>query len=482
MNAEQFRKAGHELIDFVSEYLENTEKYDVLSSVEPGYLRQRLPDTAPEIGEKWEQIFRDVEEHIFPGITHWQSPHFHAYFPGRTCYPSILGEILTSAINCVGFSWVASPACTELETIVLDWIGELIGLPKEFLAFSKENGKTFKGCGSIQGSSTESIIICLLAAKGRILETLTAGKSESDQSQVIAKLIAYQSDQTHCCFAKGCKVLGIRLRTLQTNDQQELEGSTFEAAIKEDKENGLIPFFLCATLGTTGTCAFDRISELGPICKENGIWMHIDAAYAGLYYMCPELRGTLKGVEYAESFNANAGKSISANFDTTLLWVKSVRSITNVLATTASYLRNKYEGKVLEYKDLQIPLGRKFKALKLWFVVRTYGVNGLKDILYKICDQAKLFKNFVLADDRFELLDQKHGLVTFRVKGSNELNDAVNKLITDERRIFITPCQVKGKTILRFVICKKEGNDDHIEFAWDVIKDAASRVLDTLQK
>eukprot|EP00794_Sanderia_malayensis_P015634 gene15634-17212_t len=481
MNAEEFRKAGHELIDFVSDYLENTEKYDVLPNVDPGYLRQRLPETAPEIGEKWEQIFHDVEEHIFPGITHWQSPNFHAYYPSRTSYPSILGEVLKSAINCIGFSWISSPACTELETIVLDWIGEMIGLPKEFLAFPKESAELNLGGGSIQGSASEALFVCLLAAKGRILETLTSGKSEADQHQATGKLIAYQSDQTHFAFVKGCKVLGIKQRTLVTNEKHQLEGPTLEAAIKEDKENGLIPFFLTATLGTTGTCAFDRILELGPICKDNGVWMHVDAAYAGLFYTCPENRETLKGVEYADSFNTNASKSLFTNFDASLLWVKKIRSITNVLSISASIMSHKYEGLVLDYKDMQLPLGRGFRALKLWFIVRTYGINALRDTYNKVCDQAKLFKSFVLADDRFELLDQKLGLVTFRVKGSNELNDAVNKLITEERRIFITPCEVKGKTILRFVVCYKEGNDDHIRFAWDVIKDAAHRILDTLQ-
>lgn len=473
MDAEQFRRYGHDMIDFVAEYLENTDKYNVLPDVEPGYLSKRLPDEAPFSGEQWKDIFRDVHDHILPGVTHFQSPHYHAYFPAMTSYPSILGEIMSSAINCIGFSWINSPACTELETIVLDWIGKMVGLPADFLA----SPELSSGGGSIQGSASEALVVSIVSAREQALKKLKKEHPELKEFEILSRLIAYQSDQTHSSFVKGCKILSINSRALETNDEHGLEGPTLHKAVEEDLAKGLFPFFLCATLGTTGTCAFDKIADLGPICNDNSIWMHIDAAYAGIFCICPENRTWLNGVEFADSFNTNASKAMMTNFDASLLWVKSLAKIMSAMNTQFSIYENKYTGSVIDYKDMQLPLGRRFRALKLWFVVRSYGVDGLEKLLRKTTGQAELFTTFVLADDRFELLGHKLGLVTFCVKGSNEVNRAVNNLISDGKKIFMTSAVIKGRTVLRFVVCPVEGGDEHLYFAWGIISAAAGSIL-----
>jgi aromatic-L-amino-acid decarboxylase len=341
-----FRKNAHELVDFMCEYYETLENKPILSTVNPGYLSKILPTEAPTSPESWQQIFTDVETKIMPGMTHWQHPSFFAYFPANVSYPGMMGEMLSGMFNVIGFSWICSPACTELETIVMDWLCKALGLPETFLS-------TGKGGGVIQSTASESTLIALLAARTKCIKN--GAKAED--------LVVYMSDQAHSSVQKACMIAGIsNFRILESNKDCQLDRSVLLDQIKVDISKGLTPCFLCATLGTTSTSACDPLDELGLVCQENNIWMHIDAAYVGASFLCEEFRPFMKGIEFANSFAFNPHKWMLTNFECCAMWVKDRKYLLDALDITPEYLRNKASesGLVIDYRSWQIPLGRRF--------------------------------------------------------------------------------------------------------------------------
>ena len=355
------------------------------------------------------------------GMTHWQHPRFHAYFPAGNSYPSILADMLSDAIGCVGFSWAAGPACTELETIVLDWLGKMIGLPVSFLS----NSPGSQGGGVIQTSASECVLDCLLAARTQAIKTLKAecGDDKVEETTLLCKLMAYCSKEAHSCVEKGAMIGFVKLRILEPDENNELRGDILRAAMEEDRKNGMFPFFVCCTLGTTGCCAFDRLDEIGPICKEMGAWLHVDASYAGSAFICPEFRYLMKGIEYADSFNMNPNKWMLVNFDISTMWVRNRFKLTQALVVDPLYLQHSYSESAIDYRHWGIPLSRRFRSLKLWFVIRSYGVTGLQEYVRNHCRLAKLFETRVNEDARFKVMnDVKTGLVCFRVIGTNNVN------------------------------------------------------------
>uniref|UniRef100_A0AAQ5XV52 Aromatic-L-amino-acid decarboxylase n=1 Tax=Amphiprion ocellaris TaxID=80972 RepID=A0AAQ5XV52_AMPOC len=418
MDAAEFRRRGKEMVDYVADYLENIEKRLVYPDVEPGYLRSLIPTEAPLEPESYEDVIKDVERVIMPGITHWHSPYFFAYFSAASSYPAMLADMLCGALGCIGFSWAASPACTELETVMLDWLGKMLQLPECFIA-----GTHGSGGGVIQGTASEATLMSLLAARCKAIRRVQATNSNYSESDVLGKLVAYTSEQ------------------------------------------------FCATLGTTPSCAFDRIVELGPLCNEENIWMHIDAAYAGSAFICPEFRPLLNGVEFADSFNFNPHKWLLVNFDCSAMWVKKRTDIIGAFKMEPLYLKheNQESGRSITFTHThwQIPLGRRFRSLKLWFVFRLYGLQGLQAHIRKQVALAKVFESLVRADKRFEICAEViMGLVCFRLKGSNELNQNLLKRITDSREIHLVPCQLSGRFVLRFAICARTTESSHIQQAW----------------
>ncbi|KAJ9576936.1 hypothetical protein L9F63_006502, partial [Diploptera punctata] len=275
MDATEFRKFGKAAVDYLADYLENLRDRPVLPSVEPGYLQEMIPKEAPTQPETWQDILQDMDRVVMPGVTHWHSPHFHAYYPTANSFPGIVGEMFSAGIGCIGFSWITSPACTELEVAMMDWLGKLLNLPKEFL-----NCSDGPGGGVIQGSASEATLVGLLAAKEKMVKILQADHPDWDQGMIKAKLVAYTSDQSNSSVEKAGLLGSTPMRLLPTDEKCRLRGSMLEQAIKEDRENGLIPFYVVGTLGTTGTCAFDDLEELGPICNRENLWLHVDAAYA----------------------------------------------------------------------------------------------------------------------------------------------------------------------------------------------------------
>lgn len=295
MDAKEFRQRGKEMVDYVADYIEGIEGRQVYPDVEPGYLRPLIPNTAPQEPETFEAIIKDVERIIMPGVTHWHSPYFFAYFPTASSYPAMLADMLCGAIGCIGFSWAASPACTELETVMMDWLGKMLQLPEAFLA-----GKAGGGGGVIQGSASEATLVALLAARTKAVRHLQATSPGLTQAMIMEKLVAYASDQAHSSVERAGLIGGVKLKAIPSDGKFVMRASALQEALERDKAEGLIPFFVVATLGTTSCCSFDNLLEVGPICHQESLWLHIDAAYAGSAFICPEFRPLLNGVEDRE--------------------------------------------------------------------------------------------------------------------------------------------------------------------------------------
>ncbi|KAL5019867.1 hypothetical protein ScPMuIL_002759 [Solemya velum] len=462
------------MVDYIAEYLKNIRSRRVFPNVSPGYMRELVPESAPEKGEQWDDIFKDVERVIMPGITHWQSPHMHAYYPALNSFPSLLGDMLSDAINCLGFTWASSPACTELETIVMDWLGKMIGLPTEFL---HSNEQTMGG-GVIQTTASDATFVSLLAARAEAIRKYKNLDNIWDDAEINARLVGYCSDQAHSSVEKAGLIGLVTMRLLPSDDTLSLRGDTLQNAIDDDRERGLIPFFLCATLGTTGSCAFDNLRELGPICENEGIWVHIDAAYAGTAFICPEYRKYMVGVEYAQSFAFNPSKWMMVHFDCTAMWVKNSGALHRTFNVDPLYLKHENTGAAIDYMHWQVPLSKRFRALKLWFVIRSFGIEGLQKHIREGVRLAKKFERMVDSDERFELPAHRVlGLVAFRMKGDNELTEVLLKRLNKSGKLHMVPASLKGKYVIRFTVTSQYTTDKDIEQDWDVIKECATKVL-----
>ncbi|XP_075068740.1 aromatic-L-amino-acid decarboxylase [Mixophyes fleayi] len=477
MNSTEFRKRGKDMVDYIADYMEKIESRQVFPDVTPGYLRPLIPDCAPEEGETYEDVIRDVERVVMPGVTHWQSPYFFAYFPAANSYPALLADMLCGAIGCIGFSWASSPACTELETVMLDWLGKMIGLPEQFLA-----GSNGEGGGVIQGTASEATLMALLAARTKLIRRLQAENPDLSEAEIISRMVAYSSDQAHSSVQRAGLISGVRMKMIKTDENFVVGGSALKEALEKDKANGLIPVFVCATLGTTAPCSFDNLTELAPICNAENIWLHVDAAYAGSAFICPEFRYLMKGVEFVDSFNFNPHKWLLVNFDCSAFWVKKRSDLIGAFKIDPVYLQYDHQksGLVTDYRHWQIPLGRRFRSLKLWFVLRMYGVKGLQEYIRKHVQLAQEFVEFIKQDDRFEICSPVIlSLVCFRLKGSNELNKSLLQMINNLKKIHLVPCCLGDTFVLRFAIGARTVESKHIIFAWKHIEELATEVLKT---
>ncbi|XP_026880561.1 aromatic-L-amino-acid decarboxylase isoform X2 [Electrophorus electricus] len=330
------------------------------------------------------------------------------------------------------------------------------------------------------GTASEATLVALLAARSRIVKQIQAHDPQRSEVEIISKLVAYSSDQAHSSVERAGLIGGVRMKKMSTDGKFAVCGETFRKTLEEDKASGLIPFYFCATLGTTPSCAFDRITELGPICNAEGMWMHIDAAYAGSAFICPEFRPLLDGVEFADSFNFNPHKWLLVNFDCSTMWVKRRADIIGAFKMDPLYLKHDHQesGLVTDYRHWQIPLGRRFRSLKLWFVFRMYGLRGLQAYIRKHVGLAKEFERLVRNDERFEICaDVVLGLVCFRLKGSNELNELLLRRINGARRVHLVPCQLAGAFVLRFAVCSRTTESRHAQEAWRHISELASELL-----
>ncbi|KAI3517139.1 hypothetical protein L1887_16347 [Cichorium endivia] len=482
----EFRRQGHMVIDFLADYYQNINNYPVRSEVNPGYLVERLPNCAPLLPESIESILKDVDNDIIPGITHWQSPNFFAYFASSGSTASFLGEMLMNGFNVIGFNWLSSPAATELEMVVMGWLSKLLQLPRSF-SFSNDGD----GGGVLLGTTCEALICTLLAAKEKMLDKI--GRTNSE------KLVVYCSDQTHVGLQKAAKIVGIKpenvrkvLTTKSTNFK--LTPESLNEVILRDVEAGLIPIYLCATVGTTSTTTVDPLASLCELSSKYNMWVHVDAAYAGSACICPEFRHFLDGVEGASSFSFNAHKWLLTNLACCCLWVKDKSALTKPLSTNSEYLRNKAteSGQVVDYKDWQITLTRRFQALKLWMVLKSYGVTGLRAFIRNHVKMAKNFEGLVSMDSRFEIVVPRYfSVVCFRVSPSsinehhgknyeaNEFNHKLLEAINATGLVYMTHSVVGGVYFIRFSVGATLTEDKHVQLAWELVQDQATSLLGT---
>ncbi|XP_034536251.1 histidine decarboxylase [Notolabrus celidotus] len=475
MQAEEYNRRGKELVDYITQYLSSIRERKVIPDVKPGYMKELLPDTAPSEPESWDSIFRDIENVIMPGMVHWQSPHMHAYFPGLTSWPSMLGDMLADAINCIGFTWASSPACTELEMNVMDWLCKALGLPSFFLHHHPDS----RGGGILQSTVSESTLVALLAArKDKILQLRVEIDQDVDDSILNSRLVAYASDQAHSSVEKAGLISLVKIRFLPTDEQLSLRGDTLKQAIQEDRRRGLVPFMLCATLGTTGVCAFDNLSELGPVCAEEGLWLHVDAAYAGAAYLCPELRWSLEGIEFSHSFVFNPSKWMLVHFDCTAFWVKDKYKLQQTFSVDPVYLRHDHSQAATDFMHWQIPLSRRFRSLKLWFVMRSFGLKNLQAHIRHGIEMAKLLESHIRSDPHFEIPAERHlGLVVFCLKRGNALTQELLRRLTHTGAMYLIPADIHTKRIIRFTLTSQFTTADDILKDWNLISKTASTLL-----
>ncbi|XP_023936659.2 aromatic-L-amino-acid decarboxylase [Bicyclus anynana] len=474
MDSKQFRECGKAVIDMLADYYDNIRNRNVLPSLDPGYLIKSAPENAPEQPEEWENVLKDFSETVMPGLTHWQSPQFHAYYPTGGSYASTVGSLLCDGIAVMGFTWIASPACTELEVITMNWLGKLLGLPEEFL-----NCSAGPGGGIIQGSASEATLVGLLAAKDKMIRRLLENDPDADEDLLKTKFVAYTSDQCNSSVEKAGVLGSMKMRLLKSDSNCKLRGETLKKAFEEDKAQGLIPCYVIANVGTTGTCAYDPLYELGPVCKEENVWLHVDAAYAGAACVCLEYRHIIKGVEFADSFDVNVHKWLLVNFDCSAMWVKDSYDLINAFDVQRIYLDDvKSEVRVPDYRHWQMPLGRRFRSLKLWTVLKMYGAEGLRSHIRNHISLAQHFVKLVRADERFVVEPEPTmGLVCFRLKNGDKLTKQLLENLTAAKEVFMVACTYRSRYVIRFVICSRFTTKEDIEVSWNIIAREANRLV-----
>jgi aromatic-L-amino-acid decarboxylase len=469
MTPEDFRRHGHAVVDWIADYYQRIESYPVVSRVQPGQIRALLPPEPPQKGEAFERILGDIERVVMPGITHWQSPNFFAFFPANASAPAILGDLLCSGLAVQGMLWSTSPACTELETHVMDWMVRMLGLPEKFLS-------TGSGGGVIQDTASSASLCAILAARER------ATHYASNQRGCEGKLVAYASSQAHSSIEKDVKIAGLgveNLRLIEVDKNFAMRAEALAQQIEQDRAAGLVPCFVCATVGTTSSNAIDPVPEIGRICRQGGIWLHVDAAMSGTAALCPEFRHIHQGLELADSYCFNPHKWMFTNFDCDCFYVADRKALIQTLSVLPEYLRNKAteSGAVIDYRDWQIPLGRRFRSLKLWFVIRHYGIEGLQYHVRQHVALAQKFAEWARQDERFELAAPTPlNLICFRHKRGDEANQTLMERLNGSGDLYLTHTKLDGRVTLRFCVGQTNTQARHVERAWQRIQEEAAKL------
>jgi aromatic-L-amino-acid decarboxylase len=471
MTPDEFRKHAHELVEWMAGYMENVESYPVKSQVRPGEIFNKIPDQAPLKPESFDSFMKDFREIIMPGITHWQHPNFFAYFPANNSPASVLAEMITATLGTQAMIWETSPAAAELEEKVMNWLRNMTGLPDYFE-------------GVIQDSASTATLAAILAAR----EKKSDFTINSEGAAKYGTLRVYCSTQTHSSVEKAVKIAGIGKKNLvkvPVREDYSFDPGKLREAIKIDLQTGYIPCCVVATLGTTGTTAVDPLKELGEICKEYGIWLHVDAAMAGTALILPEFRWMIEGIEYVESFIFNPHKWMFTNFDATAFFVRDAAALIKTFEILPEYLKTRTRGQVNDYRDWGVPLGRRFRALKLWSVIRNYGVEGLQNKIRYHIEIASGLKEMIIMESDFEILAPVVVSVVcfrFRPDGYNEgqinsLNEKLMHTLNDSGKIYLTHTVLDGRFTLRMVTAQTNVTFEHVEKAWELIKKTARDLL-----
>jgi aromatic-L-amino-acid decarboxylase len=455
MPFEEFRRYGHELIDWIADYLESIGDRPITPGVKPGEIRDALPRRAPEQPESFEQVLRDLDAIIAPGLTNWQAPGWFAYFPANSSPSSILGELASAGVAQQGMLWSTSPAATELEMVVVDWMADLLGLPEAWKT-------TGPGGGVIQMSASDSTHLAFVIARDR-----ATGPNDDK--------VAYASDQSNSSIEKGAKVAGFRHVRLVAHDEQfALDVDDLRSTIEADVAAGLIPAAVVSNVGTTGTTAVDPVRAIAAAAAEHGMWHHVDAAYAGTAMICPEFRHHQDGVELADSYTVNPHKWMFTNFDCNLFYVADRRPLLETTSILPPYLAATDSSEVIDYRDWHIPLGRRFRALKLWFVLRTYGAEGIRHHVREHHRLAAALTDRIDAHPSLEVFAPTlFGLVTFTHVGGNEATQRIADAINDSGWAFVTPSTIDDRRFVRVAIGQTYTTAEHVERLWKLIAASA---------
>ncbi|MEU7767067.1 pyridoxal-dependent decarboxylase [Nocardia sp. NPDC049190] len=468
MTPEEFRRNGHRVVDWVADYLADVATFPVKSQVEPGWVRSRLQAAAPEDSQNFDAIIADLDDVIVPGLMHWQSPNFFGYFPANNSGPSILAELVCAGLGVQGMLWLTSPACTELESHMLDWLVDMLGLPSEFRSDSV-------GGGVIQDSASSAALCALLAARER-----ATGGEFNRTGRHRASLVSYATDQAHSSIDKAVRIAGLgsdNLHRIPTRADLSMSAAALEAAIIADRAAGRTPCFVAATVGTTATNAIDPIADIAEVCARHGVWLHVDAAMAGSAAICPEYRHLQNGLSGADSYCFNPHKWLLTNFDCSCFFVKNRDSLIGALSILPEYLRNtaSESGTVIDYRDWQVPLGRRFRALKLWFVLRSYGARELREMVRRHIDAAQWFARMVTNSTEFELVTSPPlNLVCFRHMEGNMATECVMNLVNDSGKAFLTHTKINDVVVLRLSVGQEHTERSHVEAVWRLLCEAAA--------
>ena len=464
MDLKDFRRHAHELVDWMADYLEHIEDYPVKSQVRPKDILKQLPEAAPESGEVFEQIFADFQQIILPGITHWQHPAFHAYFPANSSPPSVLAEMLTATIGAQCMIWQTSPAAAELEERMMEWLREMIGLPPSF-------------SGVIQDTASTATLCAILTAR----EQFSSFSCNREGLRTGPRYRVYCSEQTHSSIDKAVRIAGLgdeNLRKIAVDENFAMLPEALEAAIAADIRAGMQPLCVIATLGTTGSTAIDPLEAIGQICRRHGLWYHVDAALAGSALLLPEMRHLIRGAEMIDSFVFNPHKWLFTNFDCSAYFVQDPGALIRTFEILPEYLKTPEDQRVNNYRDWGIPLGRRFRALKLWFVIRSYGVEGLQARLRAHLALAREFAGKVEQSPDFELLAPvPFNTICFRYKPPqiddeetlNRLNSALLENLNRSGKVFLTHTRLNDRYTIRMVLGQTRVERRHMEAAWEMI-------------
>ena len=468
MQPDEFRRHAHELVDWMADYLDGVSKLPVTPGVEPGDIARRLPSSPPERGEPFGQLFADFQSIVMPGMTHWNHPGWFAYFPGNNSPPSILAEMLTATLGAQCMSWATSPAATELEQVTMDWLRQMLGLPETFV-------------GVIQDTASTATLVALLSARER-----SSGYASGEHGMADAgRLTVYASAQAHSSVIKGVRLAGYgldQLRLIPVDTDYAMRPDALADAVSADLASGLRPACVVATIGTTSSTAVDPLPAIGEVCRRHGIWLHVDAAYAGTAAIVPELRHYFDGLEKADSLVFNPHKWMLVNFDCSAYYVRDLQALLRTFSITPEYLRTAQDQQVVNFRDWGIQLGRRFRALKIWFVLRSYGVEGLRAMVRGHIALAQELAERIRRSSNFELMAPvPFGLVCFRFHPSgardpsvlDQLNRELLRRVNASGRVHLTHTELDERFVIRMVIGQRLTARQHVDEAWDLIQGAA---------
>lgn len=470
MDRESFRKFGHEMVDWIADYYEHITDLPVKSQVAPGEIFSKIPDHPPVKGESMDEIFADFRKIILPGITHWQHPNFHAYFPANTSFPSLLAEMLTSAMGAQCMIWETSPAAAELEEQVMNWLQKLSGLPRDWH-------------GVIQDTASTATLASILTAR-----EIHSGFEVNKRGLQSAQMRVYCSSETHSSIEKAVKIAGLgsdNLVKIACDEKGAMIVDLLKEAIDEDIRKGLKPLAVVAAIGTTGTVGVDPLEPIGKLCREYRIWLHVDAAYAGTAMILPEYQWMIKGIEMADSYVFNPHKWMFTNFDCTAYFVRDKEALIRTFEILPEYLKTRTEGQVNNYRDWGIPLGRRFRALKLWFVIRSFGVEGMQETLRRHIAMASGLSEKISSHPDFGLVvPTTLNAICFRMVRHAETEENLDKLnqklltsINDSGKAYLTHTKFNGKYTIRLVIAQTYVEQHHVDKTWQIIQEHSGKLI-----